>query len=1015
MNDNQRLEALVETVRRFVALDFDGAAVVGPDGDTMDALAAGINMLAEEVQAGHDDLERQIAERTVALTDAVSELEAQRDDLSLLAAVVESTTDAVITLDGVGLITSWNSAAQQTYGYSARELLGESATRLGTAGNTPAEMPGFLQRTAGTRFESPHLHKDGTTFPASVMIARLRGSTQTSTAYAMIIRDITETKQNEVLAQRVAEELAAHAADRKAMALHDALTGLGNRNLLKDRLEHALARSQWSAVTVLMIDLDDFKAVNDSVGHVGGDEVLVNVARVLSEEIRRTDTVARARSIESTVVRMGGDEFIVLLESAGEPEGAGAVAQRILDSLGRPALIAGKLIELDASIGIAVKDDPAMSAETLLARADAAMYAAKSDGKARYRFFDSQVQEQAQERAVIISELRRAICGGQLRLLYQPKVDAASGRMVGVEALVRWAHPIRGLLGPDAFIPLAEASNCIVALDDWVLLAACRQQRTWEDRGLHLQLAINVSGRSLPSGDLVDRVRAAIAATGILPQRLEIEITETAAVAQGDGIRLTLNSLRAMGITIAIDDFGMGHSALSRLQDFPVDCLKIDRFFVAPLQNDTIGHSSIAAAMLAMAHCLDLSVVAEGVETVEQLETLRTLGCETVQGFLLSRPVPPEDIEALVRLPLVLPAASPRLDLSGARPQDRLVHSLLAELQRLTGFDSTYFAKIDRRAQAQRVLSARNTAALQVPEGVILPWSDGTYRAAMERGISHEGDVPDVFGRALVEHPDAICSWAGVNTRNRSDEIVGMLCGGSARHLDLGSSALRVMTSFADLIGQALNGDPVPRSGDEFASDRDDLASVRDRAAVVRDREATGRDELSRQQDVQGGGVELARGSQRRADAAADRTHAGSDRREAAGDREEAAHQRAEAAEDRLASAEAARRAVVSLELMTDAFHSLDEGWNITYLNPQCERILGRSRAGLLGKNLWEEFPEAVNGRFYEEYHRAVNEGVNVRFTEYYEPLGRRLEVRAYPLTNGLAVYFLDVSHGADG
>jgi diguanylate cyclase (GGDEF)-like protein len=427
-----------------------------------------------------------------------------------------------------------------------------------------------------------------------------------------------------------------------AAAVSDSLTGLANRQLLLDRLAAAMSGRSTpdELLAVLFLDLDDFKLVNDTLGHSIGDEVLGIVAQRLLGVLRggRADTVAR----------LGGDEFVVLIECLRDPADAARVAERILDALRAPIAVQGHDIVVDTSVGVTIVygDDPRTPVE-ILRDADTAMYAAKDAGKGGLRVFADEMHTAMVERVQLTAEIRTALARNEFRLLFQPQIDLETGEVKGVEALVRWEHPRRGLLTPDKFIPVAEVTGVITALDDWVLGAACRQARLWRDAGHDVPVAINVSARRLAAGGLACEVDGALKGAGLPGASLEIEITESAAVEPDEATIDTLERLRSQGVHVAIDDFGMGHSALSRLQAFPVDRLKIDRSFVAPLGDAVEPRRTIAAAMLAMAESLALGVVAEGVETVAQWEALRALGCEVAQGFLFARPLPPADVEGL--------------------------------------------------------------------------------------------------------------------------------------------------------------------------------------------------------------------------------------------------------------------------------------------------------------------------------------------------------------------------------
>ena len=420
-------------------------------------------------------------------------------------------------------------------------------------------------------------------------------------------------------------------------ALHDGLTSLANRTLFIGRLERAVSGERGRGVhSVLFMDLDDFKGVNDSLGHKAGDELLIAVARRLVASVRPEDTVAR----------VGGDEFAILLENT-RPREAAVAAQRILVALALPLILEGREVQPSASLGVASSRDG--NADTLLTDADLAMYFAKREGKNHFRVYEPAMRAGRLEQEQLGEDLRAALTAGEVAVHYQPIVDLRTDAIVGVEALARWQHPSRGRLGPAVFVPLAEEIGLATELDLYVLERACRQVRKWNDAGVpSLRLAVNLSGNDLSSRDLVPGVTRILAATGLAPDELELEVTESAAVVETSSVQEVLAQLKELGVHLAIDDFGTGYSALGRLRNLPFERLKIDRSLIGELTNAT-GHTTLVDTILDLAHVMGLQVVAEGVESSSQLDQLRERHCDLAQGNLFGEPV-----EAAVLEPLLL-------------------------------------------------------------------------------------------------------------------------------------------------------------------------------------------------------------------------------------------------------------------------------------------------------------------------------------------------------------------------
>ncbi len=424
-------------------------------------------------------------------------------------------------------------------------------------------------------------------------------------------------------------------------ALHDLLTGLPNRILFNERLLISLAnaRSNREKLAVMFLDLDRFKKINDTLGHEVGDRLLKAVALRLTDCIRDTDILAR----------WGGDEFTLLLPKISSAECSAETAQRILDALKPPFLLGNDYLHITSSIGIALYPDDGEDAETLIKNADAALYSAKAKGRNNYQFYTRNINAEASELLFLENRLHHAWERGEFLVYYQPKVNINTGKITGMEALVRWQSPELGFVSPVKFIPIAEENGLIVPIGEWVLRTACRQNKAWLDAGLPpMRIAVNISARQLQQPDLVEMVAQVLAETKLESGFLELEITETTAMQNVDFTREILKKLNTMGVRIAIDDFGTGYSSLNYLKKFPIQTIKIDRSFVRDMTVD-LYDVAIAKAVIALGQSLNMSVVAEGVETLEQLECLRQLGCEEMQGYLFSEPLPDKDAIALLR------------------------------------------------------------------------------------------------------------------------------------------------------------------------------------------------------------------------------------------------------------------------------------------------------------------------------------------------------------------------------
>jgi len=528
-------------------------------------------------------------------------------------------------------LLSVNKAALALYGYPRDEFLVLSPSQLWEAESRAMSSPELAAAAAGRLHFENIRHRTRAGDVLDVEIDLREATFAGGSAKLVCTRDVTARMhlQNELEHQ----------------AFHDALTGLPNRLLFNDRLQHAHQRLQRQAgrYAVLMLDLDNFKSVNDSLGHGAGDALLVDVAKRLTGAMRPGDTTAR----------LGGDEFAILLEDLTDDAGATTASGRLRDALSATFSVGGRELTVTGTIGIASSTGAGIAAD-VVRNADVALYVGKAAGKNRHDTFSDDMHAAVMERVTLEQDLREGIRRGELMLHYQPKVDAVSGQLRGVEALVRWNHPTRGLLLPDAFIPLAEQSGLVTDLDHWVLQTACHQAQAWSASGATpIPVAVNVSARDLTAVPFLTRLQSVLAETGIDPRLLELEITESAAISRHSDTVQLLQGVRDLGVRIAIDDFGTGYSALSRLQGFPLDTLKIDLSFVRAIDGPGT-EAPIVDAMIAMGRRLGLVVVAEGVETEAQRDYLAERGCFQLQGYLISRPIGAPQLEELMR-----PSADP--------------------------------------------------------------------------------------------------------------------------------------------------------------------------------------------------------------------------------------------------------------------------------------------------------------------------------------------------------------------
>ncbi len=557
----------------------------------------------------------------------ITERKRTEEKLRLASKVIESTAESMIITDNEGTIIDVNPAFCMTTGYCPEEVLGQRPNMMKSDCHDEKfyrHMWTSLLETGQWQGEIWDRRKNGEIFPKRLSISAVRKGEDQVSHYIGVFSDISKLKETQQRLQH--------------LAYYDALTDLPNRALFIDRLQVNLtsaARHQRS-VAVLFVDLDGFKFVNDTLGHRVGDVLLVEAARRQQEVLREADTVAR----------LGGDEFTILLSELASPQTAETVARRVVETLAQPFFIAGQEICISASVGVALSTTDGTNAEKLLRSADAAMYSAKQRGKNNYQFFDIEMETRSRERLRLETGLRHAIPNHELFLHYQPKLDLNTLEVVGVEALLRWRHPELGLVPPAVFIPVAEETGLIVSIGKFVLREACLQAKVWQQNELaQVPVAVNISPRQFHTKHLVKDVCAILEQTGLAPTLLELELTESLVMDDIERNISLLKEFKALGIRISIDDFGTGYSSLSYLKRLPVDTVKIDKSFVSELTHDH-DDNVIVSTIIAMANNMHINVIAEGVETTDQFNTLKDGGCNEAQGYLFSKPVSGECLES---------------------------------------------------------------------------------------------------------------------------------------------------------------------------------------------------------------------------------------------------------------------------------------------------------------------------------------------------------------------------------
>ncbi len=548
----------------------------------------------------------------------------------ILSSAINAAGDQIMIMDSSGIIEFVNAAFERETGYSSNEVIGLHPSVFSAdahAADFYRDILETVRSDSSWHGEIVNKHKDGSTHVEEMTVTAVQNDEGGAEHFIAIKRNITEKKVYE-------EKL-------DFLAFHDPLTGLPNRLMFGDKLYAELLNSELNKreLAVMFLDLDRFKIINDTLGHNIGDELLRNVSERMSKVLRDGDIIAR----------MGGDEFTVILKNIKSSDEVVAVAQRVLDALAKPFQIGGHELFISASIGVSIYPADGSDVESLVKNADTAMYRAKELGRNNFQFYAEALHSRAIDKLNLGNSLRKALENGEFLLLYQPQVDIWDLKITASEALLRWAHPELGLIKPSDFISVAEETGIIVPISEWVVKEACRQNKAWQDAGLpKITVAVNISARFFQQSATADFIKKALEETGLEPQWLELEITESALMDKQEIVAAALADLANLGVRVSIDDFGSGYSSLSNLRRFQTSAVKIDRYFIKEITNNS-EDSAIAAAVIAMAHSLKREVIAEGVETLEQLELLRSLECDKMQGYFISKPMPPDEFSEKLR------------------------------------------------------------------------------------------------------------------------------------------------------------------------------------------------------------------------------------------------------------------------------------------------------------------------------------------------------------------------------
>lgn len=549
-------------------------------------------------------------------------------------AVFQAIPDQLFHLDSDGRVVSYRLGLSSHYYLKQDRLINQylkDVTDIEVAEKFDVSIKQVLEQRSSKHFEFVIVHE------RKVYYYEVRMMPLKHQAVIALVRDITERKLSE-------EQIA-------FLAYHDSLTELPNNRLFKERLQHGISQAERhnKMLAVMFLDLDRFKLINDTIGHSAGDELLKVTSNRLLEAVRKTDSVAlNVAGSNNSVARLGGDEFTILLEDVVNLQAVVHIAERIIESVSMPMMLERQEVHISTSIGIAVYPDDGEQADEILRHADAAMYHAKSQGRNNFQFYTESMNKSSVELLALENNLHKAIENNQLCLYYQPQVSVVSGQLVGMEALIRWRHPEKGFISPGTFIPVAEETGMIMRIGAWVIREACEQGVRWLREGHRLhKISVNLSARQLKDEGLPNQIENILKETGMPANKLGIELTESAIILDPELALVRLQKIKQLGVSLSLDDFGTGYSSLSYLKRFPIDTLKIDQAFVRDVKIDH-EDAALVKAIIAMAHGLGMDVIAEGVEMQEQLEFLGANACDTIQGFLFSRPLPAQEMEEMM-------------------------------------------------------------------------------------------------------------------------------------------------------------------------------------------------------------------------------------------------------------------------------------------------------------------------------------------------------------------------------